>query len=142
MRDGRRSLTVAQQLLWLRASDICTGSGTLTAHSLRWKFEARSNPFARIYSIRIEYGAASPPAVFVDSPNLLLLADERKLPHVYSENPTQLCLYFPPTGEWAPWMRLDQTLVPWTFLWLEYFEAWLRDGIWHGGGIHPTENAA
>lgn len=34
-------------------------------------------------------------------------------------------------------MRLDQTIVPWTALWLYYFEQWLVSGDWHGGGQHP-----
>ncbi|SJM35583.1 conserved hypothetical protein [Mesorhizobium delmotii] len=34
-------------------------------------------------------------------------------------------------------MRLDQSIVPWTSLWLFYFEDWLTDGEWRGGGEHP-----
>lgn len=34
-------------------------------------------------------------------------------------------------------MRLDQTIVPWTMLWLFYFEEWLASGDWKGGGMHP-----
>jgi transposase InsO family protein len=34
-------------------------------------------------------------------------------------------------------MRLDQTIVPWTSLWLFYFEDWLSEGEWRGGGEHP-----
>jgi len=34
-------------------------------------------------------------------------------------------------------MRLDQTVVPWTALWLLYFEEWLFSGEWAGGGLHP-----
>ena len=31
-------------------------------------------------------------------------------------------------------MRLDQTVVPWTSLWLFYFEDWLSSDEWKGGG--------
>jgi hypothetical protein len=34
-------------------------------------------------------------------------------------------------------MRLDQTVVPWTSLWLFYFEDWLASNEWKGGGEHP-----
>lgn len=36
-------------------------------------------------------------------------------------------------------MRIDQTVVPWTALWLFYFEDWLASGEWKGGGQHPPE---
>jgi hypothetical protein len=28
--------------------------------------------------------------------------------------------------------------VPWTALWLFYFEEWLTSDDWKGGGIHPA----
>ena len=34
-------------------------------------------------------------------------------------------------------MRIDQTIVPWTALWLFYFEEWLFSDEWKGGGEHP-----
>ena len=34
-------------------------------------------------------------------------------------------------------MRIDQTIVPWTALWLFYFKEWLASDDWKGGGIHP-----
>ena len=30
--------------------------------------------------------------------------------------PPRLCLYLPRIFEWQSWMRLDQTIVPWTAL--------------------------
>lgn len=36
-------------------------------------------------------------------------------------------------------MRLDLTVVPWTSLWLFYFEDWLDSGEWRGGGMHPAD---
>ena len=35
-------------------------------------------------------------------------------------------------------MRLDQTIVPWTALWLLYFEEWLFSDEWAGGGVYPA----
>jgi hypothetical protein len=80
------------------------------------------------------------PRVFVDDPDLLALADGRRLPHVYEQQPPRLCLYVPETGEWTPAMRLDQSIVPWAMLWLFYFEEWLVSDEWKGGGVHPGEN--
>jgi hypothetical protein len=37
-------------------------------------------------------------------------------------------------------MRLDHTIVPWTALWLFYFEEWLISNDWKGGGVHPSSS--
>jgi hypothetical protein len=76
--------------------------------------------------------------VFVDYPDLVLLAQGRKLPHVYRD-PQRLCLYMPRTGQWAADKRIDQTIIPWTYLWLYFFEDWLAFGEWNGGGKHPGD---
>jgi hypothetical protein len=75
--------------------------------------------------------------VFVIEPNLQELALGRKLPHVYEQNPPRLCLYLPRTGEWHRSMMISETIVPWTVLWLFYFEEWLESDNWKGGGMHP-----
>jgi hypothetical protein len=36
-------------------------------------------------------------------------------------------------------MMLDQSIVPWTALWLFYFEEWLESNDWKGGGEHPGD---
>lgn len=140
MRLGRRKpLTAAQQYINLQANPLSTGDGVLRAGAFTWTFEASPSPLSRMYRVRIEMGQNRSPRTFVDTPDLALLADGRDLPHVY-RNPTRLCLYLPGTAEWQPWMRLDQTIVPWSVLWLWYFEDWLASGEWKGGGIHPSEN--
>jgi hypothetical protein len=73
----------------------------------------------------------------VEQPNLLELAGGRKLPHVYGQQPTELCLHLPRIREWSGEMRIDQTVVPWAALWLYYFEEWLVSDEWKGGGEHP-----
>jgi hypothetical protein len=78
------------------------------------------------------------PEVFVETPDLPALAKSRKLPHVYQQDPPRLCLFLPGTSEFQPWMRIDQTIVPWASLWLFYFEEWLASDEWKGGGVHPN----
>lgn len=34
-------------------------------------------------------------------------------------------------------MRIANTILPWTSLWLYYYEIWLGTGKWEGGGDHP-----
>lgn len=79
--------------------------------------------------------------MFIDSPDLHALADGRKLPHVYADHPPKLCLYLPRAFEWGRHLRLDRTIVPWTGLWLFYFEEWLWSDEWKGGGVHPGDVA-
>jgi hypothetical protein len=140
MQLGRpRDLTVAQQYVNLRVNPVSAGSGRLRAGRLAWVYDASPSPLSRIYRVRIEMGQDLWPEVFVEDPDLDVLAGGRDLPHVY-HNPTRLCLYLPGTREWAPWLRLDQTIAPWTALWLFYYEDWLASGEWKGGGVHPPEN--
>jgi hypothetical protein len=47
-----------------------------------------------------------------------------------------LCLFLPRAKEWDGMMRIDQTFVLWTEVWLYYFEEWLASNDWKGGGEH------
>ena len=104
-------------------------------------FWARPTALSRDYLIRIEFRQGHAPGVFVEAPDLIPLAGGRRIPHRYSEVPLRLCLYLPRTGEWQKHLRLDATVVPWTYLWLGGFEEWLLSDEWKGGGIHPPEHA-
>ena len=135
--DQPRPLTAAQQFLNLRKNPICAGSGMLKAGRLVWRFRAAPTPLSREYSLCIDYRQGKTPRVFVEEPDLLVLAEGRRLPHVYEQKPCRLCLYLPNSGEWGAWMRIDQTIVPWALLWLFYFEEWISSNQWKGEGVHP-----
>lgn len=134
--EGKKSLTVAQQYLLLRSNLNAEGTGFLKNGKLIWRFDARPSPISRSYNIRLEYATSGSPNVYVEAPDITELADGRDLPHVY-RNPLRLCLYMPTTGQWRPTKRIDQTIIPWTYTWLFYFEDWLAFGEWNGGGKHP-----
>jgi hypothetical protein len=133
----RRALTTSQQFLNLQANPLSAGRGRLHAGSLLWWCDVTPSLLSRCYRLRIEFRQDETPEVFVERPDLKLLADGRRLPHVYQQSPPRLCLYLPRTYEWEPWMRLDRTIVPWAVLWLFYFEGWLASDEWKGGGEHP-----
>jgi hypothetical protein len=135
-----RALTAAQQFINLRANPVSAGDGILHPGSFAWTYETTPSALSRSYRIRIEMDHDLWPDVFVEDPDLGELAGGRSLPHIYP-NPTRLCLYLPGTTEWQPWMRLDQTVVPWTALWLFYFEDRLASDEWKGGGQHPPETS-
>jgi hypothetical protein len=132
-----RALSVAQQYVNLKSNPVSTGAGRLRAGKLVWSYDASPSTLSRTYRIRIEMGHDLSPDIFVEAPDLHEFAEGRPLPHVYQQDPVRLCLYLPGTPEWRPWMRLDQTVVPWTSLWLFYFEDWLASNEWKGGGKHP-----
>lgn len=141
MRDwgAKKDLTLPQQHLFLKANQNSAGEGDVRGGKLIWLFQARPTPLSRSYTVRIEYKFGKTPDVFVRAPDLTLLAGSRELPHVY-HSPLRLCLYMPSAGQWTATKRLDQTIVPWTYTWLYYFEDWLAFGEWKGGGRHPADD--
>lgn len=102
----------------------------------------RPHPLSRTYGLRIRFKKACVPKIFVLNPDINILAKGRKLPHVYSVEPVRLCLYFPDDREWTPDKSIAETIVPWAYLWLVYFEHWLATDEWQGGGIHPEDKNA
>lgn len=135
-----RNLSAAQQYLALRSNPICIGNGQLGRGQLTWTWQAAPSALSRIYTLHVEFKEGGTPKVFVDQPNLVALAEGRKLPHVYSESPTQLCLYLPSSGEWHGSLLITDTVVPWATLWLYFFEEWLVSDDWKGGGVHPNDD--
>jgi hypothetical protein len=136
-------LTAAQQAWCLRTSSLtAAGSGRVSCGRLRWDFTVRPSVVSRTYGVRLEYSVDAGPAVYVREPDLVSLAEQRRLPHVYSQQPVELCLYLPRSGQWHRGLSLAATLVPWTYLWLDYFEEWLVSNEWAGGGEHPAPAAS
>ena len=145
----RREMTCAVDLpasLRLSSTSICgrirsvLGLAIWRSGRLTWRFVTSPTAFSRRYRVRIEYRQGAVPSVFVEEPDLVDLAGGRRLPHVYTQKPPRLCLYLPGEGQWTSAMRLDQTVVPWSILWLFYFEEWLVSNEWKGGGVHPGDN--
>jgi hypothetical protein len=133
--------TLAAELLRLRALDLPGSTGTVIGRGglLRFDFDARPFVGAREYRCRVELERAARSAeAYVLRPDLQLIAGERP-PHIYdhSEGHTRLCLYMPGGGEWHAGLWLSETVLPWTIEWLRYYEIWLIDGVWQGGGEHP-----
>ena len=72
------------------------------------------------------------------SPKLEAQDDNDRIPHMYRQE--RLCLYLPNNGEWAPSKPIATTIVPWTAVWLYYYEVWRATGEWLGGGEEPGES--
>jgi hypothetical protein len=88
------------------------------------------------YRIRITYYPnLVRPRVSVVEPVLVPRELNEKIPHTFRSG--GICLHL--NEEWDPSMFIHQTIVPWTSLWLYYYEVWLSTGKWRGGG-HGTAN--
>lgn len=92
----------------------------------------------RSYLATIPFQPGQTPDVQIDDPDMELLAAERPLPYVCTD-PLRLSLYLPGAREWDAQKRIDQTIIPWTYLWLYSFEDWLWSDGWKGEGQYPGE---
>ena len=107
---------------------------------LRFAFLLTPTAMSRSYRCMLKMRNSGFPDVIVLEPDLEKLAGGREIPHVYphSNKGTRLCLWLPRADEWHRNMRFDETYLPWTARWLDYFEEWLVTGSWAGGGAHPN----
>lgn len=106
---------------------------------MRFSFSMAPTPMSRSYRCLLKVPRSGFPEMIVLEPDLKLLASGRPIPHVYPYNykGTKLCLWLPGSGEWSSNMRFEETYLPWTAEWLDYFEEWLETDTWAGGGAHP-----
>jgi len=137
-----RRFTLDQELFALKQQTRGVVELYQRGKGFRFVFVARPSPLGREYRIMID--RLNRARVFVLEPNLRTLADDRTIPHIYStirhpKYPSAicLCLYHPDRNESPFGTLLSDTLVPWTILWLYFFESWLVSNVWEGGGEHP-----
>jgi len=131
-----RPPTLTMQLFNLKCR-MPSGIGRVKGNTLTWQCWMQPTPLSRIYLVEVRYSPGGAPQVFIHEPDLVALAGGRSLPHVYSQKPTRLCLYLPLSGEWSRMKLLSETIIPWTALWLFFFEDWLLGEKWNGGGHSP-----
>lgn len=84
------------------------------------------------YTVRIRYRPWRAPDVDVLAPALVSRSRDELIPHRYKSG--SLCLYYPKNREWRVDSRLDLTIIPWTILWLFFYERWIEGDPWAGGG--------
>jgi hypothetical protein len=116
-------LSAAQQYYILRIADPFGGYGQLSRGSLTWLFSARPSAIGRLYTMELKYRQGGHPQIVVKTPDLNALAGGKDLPHVYEQTPPRLCLFIPWTEEWNPQRTLTATMLPWSVLWLYYFDS-------------------
>ncbi len=93
-----------------------------------WVGTLQPTPVSPEYQIKITHKPPKPPVVNVLAPKL---AEEA--PHLYPDG--SLCLFYPKDFSWTKNSLIAKTIIPWTALWLYFYELWLKTGIWHGHSI-------
>lgn len=122
----------------------CAWRGTL--QPVAQPYEVLVTYFPGLLTSQLSY-LYQPPRVYLLSP-----APERRpsqpnirIPHLYRhptpEQPAQLCLYYPSSGEWKWWDWIGETIIPWTAEWLAFYEIWRITGTWEGPERHPDLGA-
>ena len=131
-----KPLNLGQQLANIRR-DYPDDVGALRGNVLEWTGTLTPSPMGRDYRVRLVYQLGARPVVRVLQPSLRALAAGRTIPHLYSQEREELCMYLPGRREWSPEKLLTRTVLRWSVLWLYFFEDWLGSEEWHGGGEHP-----
>jgi hypothetical protein len=76
------------------------------------------------YKLKITCSKDLPPKVFLIEPAIT------KPYHLYNDG--SLCLYHPNNFNWGDDKSIAKDLIPWTYMWIYYYEMWLSTGIWYG----------
>jgi hypothetical protein len=94
----------------------------------------RPDLFSKEYEVKIVYETYKPISVYIVNEVLEIAENRNKLPHVYNNKLQKICLYAKDGGRWDSSKSIVSTIIPWASEWLFYYELWLIDGIWQGGG--------
>jgi hypothetical protein len=130
------SLSIVIQVAGLRDT-FPHGTTTWSRFRVKWTGDISPTEYSRLYKVEMVYSLGDFPKVWIKEPNLQELAGNRTLPHVYDSKTQQVCLFVPDGDFWNSDKSLASTVLPWTSLWLYYFEIWLVTDTWHGPGQHP-----
>lgn len=137
LRKGQKALPLAVQAAGLKRA-FPDSNITFNKHiELTWMGQLRPSPSSEGYTVKITYQLKQRPVVTVLSPELKSRNGEH-LPHVFRGE--KLCLFRFKYYEWNFTMHIAETIIPWTSLWLFYYEVWLATGEWCGSRHeHPRD---
>jgi hypothetical protein len=132
---GQQGLTPVQQIPMMKKL-YPEFSYHIRRSEVNWDGSLTPTDGSRIYRIKLTYKPHDRPRVWVIDPGLQNGHDDKPVLHIYPDG--DLCLYQPFKREWRPNDYIAETIVPWTSLWLYYYEVWQAIGEWLGGGEHPV----
>lgn len=136
-------------LLRNKAITIAQQSSAIKAKYFDWRVEfdavslvavgkLRPTPRSEAYEVEVRLGIKKNDSIQVRilSPKLVANKNGGKIPHMYLQK--TLCLFMPKYAEFKKTDYISNTIIPWTSLWLYYYELWHSTGKWLGGGEHPN----
>jgi hypothetical protein len=97
-----------------------------------WRGTLQPRTTSPTYRVEVRYRVGKIPRVRVLRPALVAGA-----PHLYGDG--TLCLYWPREWIWHSYELIAETIIPWTGLWLYFYELWLDTGEWLGPSSHQTQ---
>lgn len=132
-----RDKTIAEQVSSMRCK-YPHFTTDFTSHS-SMKVTGVLQPTSRsgAYEFVLKFNLVDSPKTKIVSPILMKNEKGEEAPHLYSNE--NLCLYHPQYREFNRTDFLCDTIIPWTSLWLYYYEVWHLTGEWLGGGEHPVK---
>jgi hypothetical protein len=98
-----------------------------------WRGSLQPRETSGVYRLELRYRLGGIPRVRVRSPALVANA-----PHLYPDG--TLCLYWPKEWGWRGSCCIAETILPWTALWLYYYELWLDTSRWLGPSSHDQSS--
>ena len=109
---------------------------TVTFDAISFRAEGSLQPTSRseVYTVEINYKINTLPEIKILNPILVKNDKNEDIPHMYNQK--KLCLFMPKYIEFKYGDLISETIIPWTSLWLYYYEVWHSTNKWLGGGIH------
>ncbi len=129
-----RDKTIAEQVFSMRFKYPHFLTAFTSYSSMRVTGVLQPTSRSDAYQFVLKYSLVNTPKTKIISPALEKNSKGEEAPHLYPyEN---LCLYHPQYQEFNRTDFLSDTIVPWTSLWLYYYEVWHLTDEWLGGGEH------
>ncbi len=130
-----RDKSIAEQVGAMRSKYPFTT--TFSHQDMKVVGELQPTSRSLVYHFVLKYNLIEKPKTKIISPTLIKNGKGETIPHLYpGEN---LCLYHPKYYEFSRTEFLCDTIIPWTSLWLYYYEVWHTTDEWLGGGEHPIK---
>ena len=131
-----RGKTIAEQIASMK-SKYPHFATDFSSHTCM-KVTGRLQPTSRsvFYEFVLRYNLPDTPKTKITYPVLKKNSRGDDVPHLYPQE--NLCLYHPKYREFQKSDFLSETIIPWTSLWLYYYEVWHLTDVWLGGGEHPS----
>lgn len=132
-----KPLSLAQQASALKSA-YPSANVSVTRGILKWTDWVQPMALSKRYFVEIKYQLYRMPTTRVLEPSFRELSGGKSVPHLYSQQDQELCLFYPDGREWNASKSLDRTVAAWASEWIIHFETWLFTNTWDGGGVHPS----